>query len=70
MNESERRIARMLRVLAEGPVEGQAEANGWTPEMVAYGNKVLLAAAKAVEAGFHNWNVIADAVKEHGDERQ
>lgn len=46
-------ILALILMCSAGPVPGQAEAGGWTPEMVAYGNRVLSVLAKKIREGMH-----------------
>lgn len=48
------RILALILIAADGPVDGQAEEKGWTPDMVRHANNVLLSVAGHIQAGLHN----------------
>lgn len=52
ITETDRIVASILAI-SDGPLPHQSERGGWTPEMIEFNRKVLIALAKSIRSGMY-----------------
>lgn len=52
VTEKDRILAAIISI-SDGPLPSQAEKGGWTPEMIAFNRKVLIALVRSIQSGHY-----------------